>query len=257
MHNAAFNAAGINAAYCAFEPSSIEAGVKAIRSLGIKGASITIPFKIDVLSWIDEPDKMSAAIGSANTLLNKDNKIYAYNTDGLGALKAIEYAGIDINFKRILIIGNGGSARAIAVTLATHGARIIIAGRNPSRTRALSEYINNLGFESASADIYECSRDMLSEIDIVINTTPVGMNPDQHLSPIDPALLSNKNTVFDIVYAPDMTRLLLEADKAGSQIIKGIEMLVYQGAEQFKIWTGTDAPIDEIRKSLKTALART
>ena len=251
LHNTGFETIGMDAVYCAFEPTNIDSAIDSMRTLGIAGASITIPYKIDVMKYIDEVDSLAKDIGSVNTLVNINGKIIGYNTDGLGACKAMEDAGMKINGSKALIIGNGGSARAIAFSLLSKGCAITISGRNENH---IANLVNDLKKKYKDVDYH-----LLHELDyanteiytVIINTTPVGMEPNVHETPIESELLHEGQFVFDIVYKPDETLLLQEAMRKGCKIIKGFEMLLAQGALQFKLWTGYDAPINDMRKAVK------
>jgi shikimate dehydrogenase len=249
MQNAAFRETGINAVYLAFEPSSIDGAIKAMKELGICGASVTIPFKIEALRHADTVDPLASEIGSINTLVNRNGSIAGYNTDGTGAALALERAHVEIRGSTCLVVGNGGSARAIAATLASRGARIIITGRNEERIRSLAGVIR--GPEPARAlPLGSLDSGLMDEVDVIINTTPVGMTPDTDAMPIPGDLLAPHHAVFDIVYAPHTTRLIAAANAQKCVVIHGIEMLLLQGARQFELWTGTEAPLDVMRSAV-------
>ncbi len=249
IHNAAFSETGIDAVYLAFEPSSIGAAVFSMKTLGIRGASVTIPFKIEVCEHCDEIDPLAADIGSVNTLLNSGGRVKGYNTDGYGAVRSIEQRGISPGGKSCLILGNGGSARAIAFTMAKHGASVIIAGRNEERVLNLAGDLRKTHPEVRYALLNSIDRGFMETVDIIINTTPIGMTPDIDSVPIDIGCINNRHVVFDIVYAPHETRLLAAARKKGCPVVFGIDMLVMQGARQFEIWTGIDAPLETMRRA--------
>ena len=249
MHNAAFREAGLNAVYLAFEPSSIEGAIRSMRELGIRGASITIPFKIEALRHVDTVDPLAAEIGSINTLVNSDGSLAGHNTDGPGAATALERGNVRIEGSTCLVIGNGGSARAIAATLAARGARIIITGRNPERIRGLAAALRPA--EPARAvGLDALDRGLMDAVDVIINTTPVGMTPHADAMPFPENLLAPRHTVFDIVYAPHETRLLSAARSRGCAVVHGIEMLLHQGARQFELWTGLTAPVEVMRRAI-------
>ena len=250
MHNAGFRAAGINAVYLAFEPETVHDAVFSMRALGICGASVTIPYKIEVIEHIDSLDSQAEKTGSVNTLKNESGRITGYNTDGAGAAEALQKRGIPVTGKNILVIGNGGSARAVSFALADLGAQIIIAGRNQERIKKLSGEIHASGVQADYILLNAIDQKFMDRIDIVINTTPVGMTPDVDSVPLETAFLSEKHTVFDIVYAPLKTKLLSEAEKKGCRIIPGIDMLVHQGCLQFEIWTGQIAPAREMHDAV-------
>ena len=254
IHNTAFTKSGINAVYLAFEPDTIEGGISSIRSLNIKGASITIPFKVEAIKYLDKIDPLAEKIGSINTIQNYDGELIGYNTDGYGAVKALENNRIEIKNSRVMVIGNGGSARAIAFTLLEQDANVIIAGRNPEKIKNLTSDLRNSYNNVECIQLTEINNDYMSGVDTIINTTPLGMAPDVNLVPIDPGLLQEKHVVFDIVYSPDITRLLDSAISRGCRIVRGIEMLINQGIKQFEIWTGMNAPLKEITEAVNQKL---
>jgi shikimate dehydrogenase len=251
MHNAAFRHLNIDAVYLAFQPDSIEGAVRAMRALPIMGASVTIPFKRVVMDFIDEIDPLASDIGSVNTLTNAGGKIRGCNTDGFGALESLKENGIGITGSVVLILGNGGSARSIAFTLLTQGSSVIIAGRDPERIAGLSNDLRKKHEKVSHIPISGLSPDSMRGIDVIINTTPIGMEPDTDKSPINENLLMKNHTVFDIVYKPEITTLLKAAASAGCRVINGSGMLLHQGAKQFEIWTGSRAPIDIMRKAIE------
>jgi shikimate dehydrogenase len=251
IHNTAFHLLGMNAVYLAFEPLSIREGISAMRSLGIRGASVTIPFKVDALSYIDAVDPLAAKIGAANTLHYENGRITGYNTDGFGAVQSLKESGVTVRNARVLVIGNGGSARAIAFTMLDCGAEVVITGRNRERISDLAKDLSAHYPSVSRILIQELDRAFMKDVNIIINTTPVGMEPDRGAIPIDPELIDKGHTVFDIIYAPAMTRLLAASQAQGCKIIGGIEMLINQGIRQFEIWTGSHPPRDEIIKALK------
>lgn len=241
IHNTSFHELKINACYLAFEPVGIQQAIEAMKHLNILGASITIPFKVDAMSYVDEIDEIAMKIGSINTLKNVNGWIKAYNTDGEGAIKAVLKKHQNIKGKNILILGNGGSSRAIAYSALLHGAEVIISGRNHERVDALSKDLQKHGTSRAIV-LNELNKSLMQDVNIIINTTPLGMSPDINQMPIREELLMKHHTVFDIVYSPVKTRLLDEAQKRGCICIGGIEMLLNQALMQFNIWTGRKAP---------------
>jgi shikimate dehydrogenase len=254
MHNASFKKLGINAVFTAIEVNEIRNAISAMKALNIRGASVTIPFKIQAAKYVDKIDPLARQIGSVNTLYNKNGKIYGYNTDGIGALEALKKSRVKIKGTRILLLGNGGSARAIAFTLLKNGAKITIAGRN---TKKILKLVKDIKTKYKNIDyilINKIDKKYMENINIIINSTPVGMTPDINKIPIEPELILKKQTVFDIVYSPHMTKLLKVSKDKGCKIIHGIEMLVNQGATQFEIWTGKKAPLSVMQKAVKGLL---
>jgi len=250
MHNRAFDLAGINAAYVAFEPRSIEEAVSSMKAIGIAGASVTIPFKIDVLPFLDSIDPLAEKIGSVNTLLNDNGRIKGFNTDGHGAVTALKKQGSPIKNEKVLIIGNGGSARAIAYTLLHGEAHVTIAGRDLNRITSLADDLLKFNSNVETSVLAQLDQRAVSQFDIIINTTPIGMHPHEEAVPLDTSLLKSGSTVFDIVYSPHDTRFLTEASCRKCNTVYGIDMLLYQGVRQFEIWTGAEAPVSAMRDIL-------
>ena len=251
MQNAAFRELGINAVYTAFEAASIKNAIAAMKALNIRGASVTIPFKVQAMKFVDAIDPLAKDIGSINTLVNLNGKIHGYNTDGMGALEALNNNGVQVEKSQVLILGNGGSARAIAFTLLTQKANVTIAGRNEKNILKLANIIKKKYRNITTISLNKIDKEYMSNIDIIINTTPVGMNPNIDKMPMEPALLQKKHTVFDIVYSPHNTKLLKTGKAKGCRIIHGIEMLINQGAKQFEIWTGKKAPLKVMEKAIR------
>ena len=251
MHNTAFKKFEINARYLAFEPENSEKAIDAMRILKIKGASVTIPFKVEIAKFVDKLDPLAKDIGSVNTLKNVDGLIVGYNTDGIGAKLALEESGHKIKNLRVLILGNGGGGRAIAFTLLEAGAKVAIAGRNIEKVSKLTSDLFEKHKEVKSILISDLSISVMEEIDVIINSTPIGMHPKEGLSLVSSSLIKKNHTVFDIIYSPEMTKLLLDANRIGAKIIKGKEMLVNQGVEQFRIWTGKKVSTKFSHKALR------
>ena len=256
MHNAAFEALGMDYAYVAFDvdPLNLKSAIDGAKSLNIKGFNVTIPHKIEVMKHLDEIDEVAALIGAVNTIDFKDMK--GYNTDGIGAVKAIEEV-TSIKNRNVVVAGAGGASRAISFYIAKYGAdSLTILNRNVEKADNLAKDVSNSNL------INEVKSDSMSEInshvtdaDILIDTTPVGMHPNVDDEPI--VLADNMHddlVVFDAVYNPNDTVLIKEAVKAGAKPVYGIKMLLYQGAESFRIWTGRDAPVDVMEDALRKTL---
>ena len=245
MHNAAFAAIELDAAYLPFPSPDIETAITGLRALGVQGASVTIPHKEQVMPLLDSIDPVAQKIGAVNTVVRKGETLAGYNTDWQGATRALEEK-ISLKDRKVVILGAGGSARAIGFGMQERGAHFVLASRTESRGRAL-------------ADVLSCPWVSLNETgelsgDILINATSVGMQPDVDNSPVPATILPQFKVVMDIVYAPLKTRLLHEAEDAGCEIINGLEMLLYQGVAQFEMWTGKSAPVDVMRNALLNAI---
>ena len=256
MHNAAFNELGLDYAYVAFDvnPSNLGTAIEGASSLNIKGLNVTIPHKVNVMKYLSELDEVAKLIGAVNTIDFKNLK--GYNTDGIGAIKAIEEV-TSVKDKNVVVAGAGGASRAISFYIAKYGAQsLTILNRNESKAKNLasdilnSKLMDNVGF----AQIGEIN-DYVKDADILIDTTPLGMDPHIDDEPVMRAENIHEDlVVFDAVYNPNETVLLKEAIKAGAKPVYGIKMLLYQGAESFEIWTGKKAPIDVMEKALKETL---
>ena len=254
IHNAAFDYLGLNYVYVAFRVRDVSSAVAGVRGLGIRGLSVTIPHKVEVIKHLDEVDEVAERIGSVNTIVNDGKKLKGYTTDGTAALRSLEEKGVDINGKRILILGSGGVARAIAFTLIMkkRPASIIIGGVIQKEIDKLVHDITSLyGKHTAGFVVNEKSlEEKLQNVDILIQCTPIGMHPETDNTPVPKRLLRDSLAVFDVIYNPLKTRLLREAKEKGCVTVSGIDMFVYQAALQFELWTGKQAPIDIMKKVL-------
>jgi shikimate dehydrogenase len=258
MHNAAFQKLGMDWAYVAFDvnPNDLPSAIEGAKSLNIKGFNVTIPHKIEVMQQLNDLDEVAGLIGAVNTIDFKNLK--GYNTDGIGAVRAIEEVS-SIENKNVVVAGAGGASRAISFYLAKFGASsITILNRNVNRAQNLADDVlkSDLIGDVGSDSISEINK-YLSNADILVDTTPLGMDPHIDDAPIARAEDMHDNlVVFDAVYNPHETVLIKEAIKAGAKPVYGIKMLLYQGAESFKIWTGRDAPIDVMENALNQFLGR-
>ncbi len=240
MHNTVFMQNRINAVYLAFNIDHIETGVKIIRELGIKGASITIPFKKKIIEHLDIIDDNAEKIGAVNTIVNKNGKLKGYNTDWYGGIKPLEQ--YSIKDKKIGIIGAGGAAHALAFGIKKSGGNLSIINRSNKNGEKLAEK-------------YDCTFLNLTELknktfDIIINATPVGMTPGIENSPVKKECLHPGMIIMDIVYNPIETKLIRQARKIGCTTIDGLSMFVSQGAEQFKLWTGINPSIKLMKNTV-------
>jgi shikimate dehydrogenase len=245
MFNRAISEIGYNGVYVAFQVDEIGEGMAAMRSLGIKGASITIPHKISILGFLDELDAMAESIGAVNTVINHEGRLKGYNSDCLGAVTALEEI-TRLEGKKIAIIGAGGAARAIGSGVKSRGSGLTIVNRTVSNGEKLAAALG--------AEFIPISELRSLPFDILIQTTSVGMTPHIDQSPVPDALLTPGLLVMDIVYAPLKTRLLKEAEKAGCRTINGLSMFIHQAAFQFELWTQSPAPLAVMKQSLMDRL---
>ncbi len=254
MHNAAFKHLNLNAVYVAFKVKSdeLENAIKGIRSLGIRGVNITMPHKSTIINYLDEVDRTAKFVGAANTLLNDNGKLIGFNTDGIGALRALKENQTDPDGKRILLLGAGGAARAIAFQLAQVAEELRILNRNGEKARQLANLLRkelgrNVVGDQLSPILIE---KWLKDADILVNCTSVGMHPNADQTLVKREWLRDELTVMDIVYDPIETRLIRDSKDAGAKVIHGTEMLLFQGAASFEIWWGLPAPIEVMRKAI-------
>jgi shikimate dehydrogenase len=249
MHNAAFEHESVNAVYLAFEIDSIEKGVQAVRTLPIKGASVTIPFKTDVIQFLDAVDENARRIGAVNTIVNRDGVLYGYNTDGRGACSALACDSGKLGRKKVLVLGSGGASRAVAFSMLEHESLVTIASRMGPSQESLVNALREFSPETGSLEISALTKEQCGEFDVIINTTPLGMKEEDPL-PVPAEFITPKHTVFDIVYHPADTKLLMKARENGARTVNGIEMLVRQGTLQFELWTGKKAPFEVMKQAI-------
>jgi len=245
MQNAGFAARRIKAVYVPFLVRDLRDFVTSIRPLGIRGFSVTLPHKEGILRHLDGCDPLAARIGAVNTVVVRGGgKLYGYNTDYVGVLQALKKR-MSLRGSRVLILGAGGAARAVAFALAQAGAAVCVTARRPLRADALARAVGG----SATAR----SRVRGEFFDAIVNATPVGMHPEVGSSPLDGREL-NCRLVFDTIYRPRVTKLLELAARRGIETVSGVEMFVAQGAAQWEIWTGERAPVEAMRRAVIQAL---
>lgn len=254
IHNASFAEVGINAVYVAFEVEDPEAAVRGMRALGMSGASVTIPHKIAVMPLLDEIDEVGLMIGAVNTIVNDGGKLSGLNTDGPAAVRALAAGGVRLAGTRIAMIGSGGAARAVSFTLAAGESitALAVLGVVPEEMKRLvRELSEKTGVSAVGIDLEKKpkeARNAVEEADLVINTSPVGMHPNDDKTPIPTDWIRADAAVFDVVYTPPETRLLREAAARGCRTVQGVDMFINQAALQFERWTETPAPVDLMRR---------
>jgi shikimate dehydrogenase len=249
MHEAAYEKVGIDARYVTFEPDrdGAEAAINGAEALGVAGLNVTIPFKESVLGAVD-PDPLAGRIGAVNTVAFGEGSPKGYNTDAIGARRALSAAGVDLSGTVAVVVGAGGAGRAVAVGLAEAGASVRVANRTVDRARELAA---DAGAGVSAHGLGELP-ELTGEATVLVNATSVGMGEDR--SPVPATALHSGLTVLDAVYDPLETRLLREADAAGATAVDGAEMLLYQGAEAFETWTGETAPVGAMNDALRAHL---
>lgn len=258
MLNRAFAAKQINAAYAAFHvrPEQLEQAMNGMRALQFGGLNVTIPHKVAIMDYLDQIDESARAIGAVNTIVNHNDRWIGYNTDGIGYVRSLkEETGIALKNKHIVVIGAGGAARGIVYALAQEQPAIIYV-INRTEARAV-QLVDSMGeYAPMRALGLDAMQRIEHDIDLVINTTDIGMHPHVDAMPIDAAWLQPHMTVSDIIYNPRQTKLLTEAKRVGCQIHGGLGMFIYQGAYAFEYWTGEAAPVAAMRHIVEQSLAK-
>lgn len=243
MYNAAFEALGLNYAYIPLVVKDLKKAAEGIRSLDISAVGVTIPYKIDLIPFLDELDENAKRIGAVNVVLNKEGKLIGGNTDGTGAVMALKEK-TEVKGRKVILLGAGGAARAIAFAVKDAGGELIILNRTVSDAQELAK----------SVDCQFGSLEKLSELlpttEILINSTSVGMVPDIDKSLVDKKFLNKKLIIMDIVSNPKETKLLREAREVGCQTVFADRMLLWQGVLKFEMYTGIKPPIKIMEESL-------
>ena len=261
IQNAAFNHLKLDFVFLAFrvKAADLENSIRGIRGLGVHGLNVTMPHKIAIISYLDEVDPIVNFLNSANTILNKDGKLLGFNTDGVGALKALQENGSELSDKKVLLLGAGGAAKAIAFVLAKKVEELVILNRAAKKAKELAKALGQMFNKEVSGGVLtsDTIAKNLRGSDILINATSVGMKPNLDQSLVAPKWLRSDLIVMDIVYDPVETKLAKDAKAVGAKVISGVEMLVYQGALSFEIWTGCMAPIEVMRKAALNKLSIT
>jgi shikimate dehydrogenase len=241
IHNDAFENLGIDAVYLPFHvlPANLSDAVKGMKAIGVAGFNVTVPHKTTIIPYLDEVDELAAAIGAVNTVLLKNDRYIGYNTDGAGFyMSLVDKLGTRLSEKKILVIGAGGSARAIYFTLVKEGTHTVdIANRTIERAEAL---IADCRFEKSSFALSLSEAEQsLEKYDVIVQTTSSGMSPEIEAMPLSLTKLKKETFVSDIIYNPLETKLLQEASMKGASVQNGVSMLANQAALAFELWTGT------------------
>ena len=271
FQQAALDYYALNATYQRWEvePQALPEFIETLRSPDTWGVNVTVPHKEAVMPYLDHIDDWAKTVGAVNTILNENGRLGGYNTDSSGFLRALEGCGrFSPEGRSVLIIGAGGSAKGVALALASRGAgAITIANRSLRRAQSLVELIRSHGSHGPAQDAprteelpLEGATDALARAaagcDLLVNCTTLGMKhgPDEDASPIPAKYIRPHALVYDLVYNPPETPLLREAARAGAATLGGLPMLVYQGAASFELWTGNKAPVEVMLKAGKEAL---
>jgi len=249
IHNAAFDALDLDFVYVAFRVENVKDALTGMSALeNFRGMSVTIPHKIEIIKYVDEISDLDRHIGSINTVINEGGRLLGLGTDGPGALKAIRDAGVGLDDRKVLMLGSGGAARAIAFTLA-QSARlkgIVLLDIDATMLKKLASDLEAGTDTPIGSDMMtEASLiENMQEANLIIHCTPIGMHPHEASSLVPAELFRPEQVVFDVVYTPLKTKLLTEAEANGLKVISGVDMFVNQAVLQFERFTGIDAPED-------------
>lgn len=260
IHNAAFQHLGLNYVYVAFPVEDVAHAIPGIRALGnLRGCSITIPHKVSAMAHVDTIDPAAQHIGAINTIVKSDHTLSGHNTDVSGALRALERADVVLDGQRVVMLGSGGAARAVAFGLALQtpiAALTLLAIDDAERQRLADDLRANAACAVDDHPLHtDTLQSALARAHLVIHCTPVGMDPHPDHTCIPGELLRPHLTVMDIVYNPLDTRLLKDARQAGCRTIRGLEMFLHQAAAQCELWTGHPAPLDVMRRVVEARLS--
>lgn len=260
MHNAACRHLGLDYAYLAFDiqPEQLEDAIKGLKALNVRGWNVSMPYKTAIGQYLDHITPIAQMCGAVNTVINDHGKLTGTITDGSGYMQSLQDQGIDIIGKKMTIIGAGGAATAICMQAAMDGVKeIAIFNRKTAswpRAQKNVDIINEkTNCQAALFDLndHEALKKEIDSSVILINATNVGMGKLEGMMPIPDSSYLRKNLIVsDVIYTPEKTKLLEEAEKLGCHIVNGLGMVLFQGAESFKLWTGHDMPIDVVKKEL-------
>ena len=258
MHNTAFRALGMDAAYLPFEagPGSLKGTLEALKAAGLRGANVTIPHKERIMRLLDGLDDTARRVGAVNTILNRNGRLIGRNTDVSGFVGALEAAGVRLEGAGALVLGAGGAARAAVYGLLKNGARVTVANRDRRRALGLARHFGSQGHGHDIDDIdirvvgFGDAGKAMAHADILVNCTPVGMRSFAPGSPVPVGLIRRDMAVLDMVYNPLRTRLLAGAVRKGATTVSGLEMFIRQGMESFRLWTGKTFPEKAVREAL-------
>ncbi|MDO9559103.1 MAG: shikimate dehydrogenase [Syntrophales bacterium] len=233
MHNAALKEMGLPGCYVPLCVRHLPGAVQGLRGMDIRGVSVTIPFKSEIMEYLDDLDDEALRIGAVNTVVNDNGRLTGHNTDWRGLIQSLKEQ-VEMEGKTVIILGAGGTARAALYGVVREGGHPVIVNRTEGKGREL-------------AQDWGCPYESLKNIgkikaDILINTTPVGMFPHIDEKPVEDSFLTRYALVVDVIYNPLQTSLLKAAETAGCRTLSGLDMFVYQGAQQIRLWTGQEPP---------------
>jgi len=245
MHNAAFEALGLDYCYVAFtvHPDCLKDAVVAIKALNLAGVNVTIPHKEKIIPFLDEIDKEASILGAVNTIVNSNGMLKGFNTDGRGFMQSLFECGISVEGKEVLIVGAGGASRALSYYLGKEAKKVCLYDIEKKKAEQLIADLRNTLSTISTVD----NISKIDNFNIIINATPLGLKEEDPL-PLDTTLLRPEQIVCDLIYKN--TRLLKEAAKKECVVLNGLGMLLWQGVFAFELWTGVTPPVDIMRDAL-------
>lgn len=248
MYNAAIRALDLNFIYIPFCVNDLQKAVEGVRNLGVSAIGVTIPYKVEIIQYLDELDFTAIKVGAVNVVINRNGRLIGYNTDGQGAVQALREK-TPLQGKNVCILGAGGAARAIAYAINDEGCHITILNRTESAAQQLAQ---DIGKDADWGDYNSLPIALKDEI-ILVNTTPVGMqgSGQEGTSLIPPDLLKSGMVVMDIVTNPKDTRLIIEATMKGCTVVYGYRMLLWQGVHKFDLYTGVQPPVSIMERAME------
>jgi shikimate dehydrogenase len=244
MYNAAFEALGLNYLYIPLDVGDLEKAIAGVRHLGLRAIGVTVPYKVDVVPYLDALDKDAERIGAVNAIVNTNGILVGANTDGQGAVKALQEV-TDIAGKKVVLLGAGGAARSLAFAITDVGGRLCVMNRTEAMAAELAKAANG-----RYGTLNQLKQE-LKDTHILINATSIGMAPHVGESLVDKAWLSAESIVMDLVSHPKETTLLREAGEIGCKLIYGDRMLFWQGVLKFKVYTGMEPPVQVMEEALQ------
>lgn len=260
LHTTSFEELGINAVYLAFDikPNQLEDAINSIRTLNMMGVNLSMPHKVNAIPFMDELSEEATLIGAINTIVHKDGKLIGYNTDGFGFMESLRVNQVPIKNQTMTILGAGGAATAIVVQAALDGFKEIhLFSRPGERFNDMQQKIKELSKKVTCKITISNLFDLLalkkaiSQSHLLVNSTSVGMTNDDSLI-TDDSIFREDLVVYDVIYNPRETKLLKQAKEYGCQTINGLDMLLYQGAKAFNLWTNEDMPVKKAKEIIET-----
>ena len=255
MEEAAFAAKGLDYRYLTIrvEKGALKDAMAGVRAMNMRGINLTIPHKVEVLSYLDALSPAAELIGAVNTVVNDGGRLWGENTDGKGFLQSLQLVGVSVAGRTVTLLGAGGAGRAIAVECALAGAkRVLILNGSPQRGEELAALLREKTAADSSYLPWQGTASLPEGTDILVNATPIGLYPKVNEKPdIDYNGITPEMIVTDVVFNDPNTLFLQEAARRGAQTIDGLGMLACQGALNFTLWTGEEAPLEVMREQLR------